>query len=570
MLNVEPIVNAEPVVSLSPLAGTPATAAQLVDVNRLLAAYEDLRPDVTVAAQRVAFGTSGHRGSSLQRSFNEWHVLAIAQAVCEHRAAHEVTGPLFIGADTHALSAPASQSVLQVLAANGVEARVAAPGEYTPTPAVSHAILHYNRGRSDGFADGLVITPSHNPPESGGIKYNPAHGGPAGDAVTNWIGSRSNSLLEAQLRGLRRVSYEAARRAATTRHHDFMSPYIAALADIIDMPLIRETGLHMGVDPMGGAGVHYWARIAEHYRLNLTVISEQVDPTFRFMSLDWDGRIRMDPSSRFAMQPLIAARHRFTIAFACDTDHDRHGIVTPTAGLLPSNHYLSVAVDYLCRHRRQWPQAGAIGKTVVSSSMIDRVAAHLGRPVQEVPVGFKWFVAGLKGGALLFAGEESAGATFSSRDGGVWTTDKDGIVPALLSAEMTARTGRDPGERYEELSAALGEVWTTRIDAPASAMQRGQLACLRSDRLRGIQLAGEPVTEALDRATGNGAAIGGIKLITAGGWCAARPSGTEDIYKVYAESYRGAGHLAQLVADAQRIVNSAIATPLSPNQEPHE
>ena len=554
----------------NPLAGTPATDAQLVDVGRLLGAYEDLRPDPEVTAQRVAFGTSGHRGSSLNCSFNEWHVLAISQAVCEHRAAHGATGPLFIGADTHALSAPASRSVLQVLAANGVEARIAAPGDYTPTPAVSLAILDYNRGRTAGLADGLVITPSHNPPDNGGIKYNPPHGGPAEAAVTAWIESRSNALLQVQLRGLRVIPYAEARAAATTRQFDFLAPYVAALDSVLDLGVIRDSDIHIGVDPMGGAGVHYWAHIAERYRLNLTVINEQVDPTFRFMSLDWDGQIRMDPSSPYAMQTLIAARHRFDIACACDTDHDRHGIVTPRSGLLPSNHYLSVAIDYLVRHRPRWPRDAAIGKTVVSTSMIDRVAASLGRRVYEVPVGFKWFVVGLLGGELAFAGEESAGASFSRMDGSVWTTDKDGIVAALLAAEITARTGRDPGERYAELATALGNTWSTRIDAPADATQRQRLATLGPDQLRSSQLAGEPVDAAFARAPGNDAPIGGIKLTAASGWFAARPSGTEAIYKIYAESFRSAAHLRQILDDAQRIVDSAIAIPKPTDQEAHE
>jgi phosphoglucomutase len=548
-------------VRVSPDAGQPAGAAQRLDVALLLASYEDLRPDPAVAEQRVAFGTSGHRGSSLLRSFNEWHVLCICQAVCEYRNSQGVDGPLFIGTDTHALSAPASRSALQVLAANQVEARIATRDEFTPTPAVSYAIVSYNQGRSGGLADGLVITPSHNPPESGGIKYNATHGGPADTDVTGWIGARANALLVAGLRGLRCMPYAQARRAGTTREHDFTGPYVAALGSVLDFGVMRDSAIHMGVDPMGGAGVHYWARIAEHYQLNLAVINQQVDPTFRFMSLDWDGRIRMDPSSAYAMQPLIAARHRFDIAFACDTDHDRHGIVTPRAGLLPTNHYLSVAVDYLFRHRPHWHQAAAVGKSVVSSAMIDRVAARLGRRVYEVPVGFKWFVPGLQDGTLAFAGEESAGAAFSCMDGGIWTTDKDGITAALLAAEITARTGRDPGEHYEELSAGLGVALSTRIDAPASAAQRQRLASLTPDRLLGTRLAGEPVTAVLDRAPGNDAAIGGIKVIAPGGWFAARPSGTEDIYKIYAESFHSAAHLQQIVEDAQRIVDTALSAP---------
>ena len=437
---------------LSPNAGTPATAAQLVDLPRLLAAYGDLRPDPAVAAQRVVFGTSGHRGCSLDRSFNEWHVLAICQAVCEYRAQQGVDGPLFIGIDTHALSGPASSSALEVLAANGVTTLIAAHGEFTPTPVISHAILGYNRGRSAGLADGIVITPSHNPPDSGGIKYNPPHGGPADTGATAVIEARANALLASGLAGVRRVPYAQACAAATTHEHDYIGPYVADLDKVLDFEVIRHSGIHMGVDPLGGAGVHYWARIAERFRVNLTVISEQVDAAFAFMSLDWDGRIRMDPSSAYAMQPLINAKDRYDIAFACDTDHDRHGIVTSQAGLMPANHYLSVAIDYLFRNRPGWPAAAAVGKTVVSTAMIDRVAARLDRRLFEVPVGFKWFVDGLLDGALAFGGEESAGASFCRFDGGVWTTDKDGMVPALLSAEITARTGRDPAQYYSDLT----------------------------------------------------------------------------------------------------------------------
>ncbi len=544
---------------ISPLAGTPATAAQLVDLPRLLAAYSDLRPDPALATQRVVFGTSGHRGSSLERSFNEWHVLAVCQAVCEYRAQQGVTGPLFIGIDTHALSAPAAVSALEVLAANEVTTMIAARGEYTPTPAISHAILSYNRERSTGLADGIVITPSHNPPESGGIKYNPPNGGPADTAATGVIEARANALLASGLAGVRRIPYAKAREAATTHEHDFIGPYVADLEQVLDFEIIRESGIHMGVDPLGGAGVHYWARIAERYGVNLTVISEQVDARFGFMSLDWDGRIRMDPSSPYAMQRLIAAKDRYDIAFACDTDHDRHGIVTGRSGLLPANHYLSVAIDYLYRNRPRWPAEAAVGKTVVSSAMIDRVTARLGRRLYEVPVGFKWFVDGLLDGSLGFGGEESAGASFCRFDGSAWTTDKDGIVPALLSAEITARTGTDPGQYYGELTRALGAPLTARVDAPANATQRQRLARLTPERLSSKQLAGEDISRVLDHAPGNQAPIGGIKVIAPSGWFAARPSGTEDIYKIYAESFQGEAHLQALLREAQGIVDAALS-----------
>jgi phosphoglucomutase len=545
--------------NISPLAGTPATAAQLVDLPRLLAAYAGLRPDPAVAAQRVVFGTSGHRGSSLERTFNEWHVVAICQAVCEYRAQQDVDGPLFIGIDTHALSVPASSNALEVLAANGVTTLIAAAGEYTPTPAISHAILGYNRGRSAGRADGIVITPSHNPPDNGGIKYNPPHGGPADTAATGVIEARANALLEAGLAGVRRVPYAQARAAATTHEYDFIGPYVADLDQVLDFEVIRHSGIHMGVDPLGGAGVHYWARIAERYRVNLTVISERVDPAFGFMSLDWDGRIRMDPSSAYAMQSLIAAKDRYDIAFACDTDHDRHGIVTRHDGLLPANHYLSVAIDYLFRNRPRWPAAAAVGKTVVSSTMIDRVTSRLGRRLFEVPVGFKWYVNGLLDGSLGFVGEESAGASFCRFDGGVWTTDKDGLVPALLSAEITARTGRDPGQYYSDLTRTLGAPVSSRVEAPANAAQRQRLARLTPDRVTSTQLAGETINSVLDHAPGNLAPIGGIKVIAPSGWFAARPSGTEEIYKIYAESFQSESHLQALLREAQGIVDAALS-----------
>jgi phosphoglucomutase len=543
---------------INPGAGKPAPATSLVNVPRLLAAYAE-RPDPSVHAQRVNFGTSGHRGSPLERSFNEWHVLATTEAISEYRARQGIDGPLFIGIDTHALSVPAFQSALEVLAANGLETLIAPRGEYTPTPAISHAILVYNRGRKTGLADGIVVTPSHNPPDNGGFKYNPPNGGPADTDVTGWIETRANALLEAGLQDVRRVPFEQARRAATTHEHDFLDAYVADLGSTLDFDAIRQSGIRMGVDPLGGAGVHYWGRIAERYRLDLAIVSEQVDPTFRFMPLDWDGRIRMDPSSPWAMQRLIGLKDRYDIAFACDTDHDRHGIVTRHAGLLPANHYLSVAIDYLFRNRPRWNTEAAVGKTVVSSALIDRVTATLGRKLNEVPVGFKWFVNGLLDGTLGFAGEESAGASFSRIDGTVWTTDKDGIVPAFLSAEITARTGRDPGECYAELARELGEPAADRVEAPASAQQKQRLAQLSPQQLRVTQLAGEKIESVLDRAPGNGAPIGGIKVITAGGWFAARPSGTEDIYRIYAESFRGKEHLCEILREAQGIVDAALA-----------
>ena len=544
--------------AISPLAGKPATTSVLTDIPKLLAAYTGLQPDAAEPTQRVAFGTSGHRGSSLERSFNEWHVLAITQAICEYRAQQGIDGPLFIGLDTHALSLPAFQSALEVLAANGVETLISARGEYTPTPAVSHAILVHNRGRQSRLADGIVVTPSHNPPADGGFKYNPPNGGPADTAITGWMETRANALLESRIKQVRRLPFEQAMRAATTREHDFLDSYVADLGNVLDLEAIRSAGIRMGVDPLGGAGVHYWARIAERYGLNLNVVNEQVDPTFSFMTLDWDGRIRMDPSSTWAMQRLLGLKDRYDIAFGCDTDHDRHGIVTPSAGLLPANHYLSVAIDYLFRERQGWSPNAAVGKTVVSSSMIDRVTAKLGRKLYEVPVGFKWFVDGLLDGSLGFVGEESAGATFSRLDGSVWTTDKDGIVPALLSAEITARTGRDPGERYAELARELGEPASDRVDAPATPAQKKRLSQLSPQQLHTTKLAGEKIDSVLDRAPGNGAPIGGIKVIAASGWFAARPSGTENIYKIYGESFRGKQHLRDILQEAQAIVDTAL------------
>jgi phosphoglucomutase len=542
----------------NPLAGKLAPASLLVDLPKLITAYYTERPDVSVAAQRVAFGTSGHRGSSFARNFNEAHVLAMTQAICSYRKQQGFTGPLFLGFDTHALSAPAFGSALEVLAANDVEVMIARGDEYTPTPALSHAILIYNRGRTGALADGIVITPSHNPPDSGGFKYNPPNGGPADTQITGWVEVEANRLLAANLEGVRRVPLAKARAAATTHEHDYLNTYVDDLASIIDVDVIRGANLRMGVDPLGGAGVHYWAAIADRYKLNLSVVNDAVDATFRFMTVDWDGKIRMDPSSPHAMNGLIGLKDRFDIAFACDTDHDRHGIVTRSAGLLPPNHYLAVSIDYLFRNRPGWRADAGIGKTVVSSQMIDHVAARLGRKLFEVPVGFKWFVNGLFDGSLGFVGEESAGASFLRRDGGVWTTDKDGIAPALLSAEITARTGRDPGEAYRELTSTFGEPLFERIDAAATPAQKKLLGQLKPEQVTSKELAGGKIQSILTQAPGNGASIGGLKVVAEGGWFAARPSGTEDVYKIYAESYRGADHLKRIQAEAQDIVSAAL------------
>ncbi len=544
---------------IHPLAGHAAPAAMLVNVPRLITAFYSERPDPASAVERVAFGTSGHRGSSFERSFNESHVLAITQAICEYRKQQGINGPLFLGFDTHALSAPAFVTALEVLAGNGVEVMTAKDDEYTPTPAVSHAILTYNHGRSSGLADGIVITPSHNPPDSGGFKYNPTDGGPADTKVTTWIETRANEFLSGGLAGVTRIDYARARRAPTTHIHDYLTSYVGDLAAVIDLEVIRGSNVRLGVDPLGGAGVHYWARIADQYRLDLSVVNDEVDPTFRFMTLDWDGKIRMDPSSPYAMQRLIAMKDRYDVAFACDTDHDRHGIVTASSGLLPPNHYLSVAVDYLFRHRSGWRSDAAVGKTVVSSAMIDRVAARLGRRLYEVPVGFKWYVAGLLDGSLGFGGEESAGASFNRFDGRPWSTDKDGITAALLSAEITARTGRDPGAAYRALTAELGEPWSSRVDAPATPAQKKRLGKLDRDQIRTTEIAGEKIDAVLTHAPGNSAAIGGVKVTSQSGWFAARPSGTEDIYKIYAESFRDQAHLQRLLADAQSVVDAALA-----------
>ena len=545
--------------NINPLAGKLAPHEMLVNVPRLVTSYYSETPDPQIPAQRVSFGTSGHRGSPFERSFNEWHVLAITQAICHYRKQQGIDGPLFLGIDTHALSEPANVSALEVLAANGVDVMIAQNGEYTPTPAVSHAILTYNRGRTAGLADGIVVTPSHNPPDSGGFKYNPPNGGPADGSVTGWIEKAANGLLEAGLDGLLRVPLAKALASSHTHRHDYLNTYVADLVNVLDMDVIRGAPIRLGVDPLGGAGVHYWGPIADRYHLNLTVLNDEVDPTFRFMSLDWDGRIRMDPSSPYAMQPLLAQKDRFDVAFACDTDHDRHGIVTRAAGLMPPNQYLTVLVDYLFAHRPHWPTRAAVGKTIVSSQMIDRVSEKLGRTLYEVPVGFKWFVSGLLDGSLGFGGEESAGASCLRLDGTAWSTDKDGIVPALLSAEITTRTGRDPAEIYRDLTQRLGEPVERRVQAAATAPQRALLGRLSPSQFPHTELAGEKIMQVLDRAPGNDAAIGGIKVITQSGWFAARPSGTEDIYKIYAESFLGEEHLTRIVEEAQAMVDSTLA-----------
>lgn len=545
--------------TLSPLAGKPAPAQLLVDIPRLVTAYYTGQPDAAIATQRVAFGTSGHRGSSFELSFNEWHVLAISQAICLYRQMKGINGPLFVGIDTHALSTPAGASALEVFAANGVETMIAAGDEYTPTPAISHAIICYNRGRTSGLADGVVITPSHNPPESGGFKYNPPNGGPADTDVTKWIEAKANELLAARLAGVKRISYEQALKAGTTHRHDYLNTYVADLKNVIDMDTLRGANLRLGVDPLGGAGVNYWSAIGEHYGLNLEVVNTSVDPTFRFMCVDWDGRIRMDPSSSYAMQGLIGLKERFDVAFACDPDHDRHGIVTPSGGLLAPNNYLAVSIDYLFQNRPQWRADAAVGKTVVSSGLIDRVTARLGRRLYEVPVGFKWFADGLFEGSLGFGGEESAGASFLRLDGSVWSTDKDGLIPSLLAAEMTARTGRDPSQLYQKMTEDLGLPFSTRVDAKATPQQKALLGKLSPEQVKSTSLAGEAITQILSHAPGNDQPIGGLKVMTANGWFAARPSGTEDIYKIYAESFIGDEHLNRLVEEAQVLVDTAIA-----------
>jgi phosphoglucomutase len=544
---------------ISPDAGKPAQESMLVNVPRLVSAYYTERPDPSVPAQRVAFGTSGHRGCAFEKAFNEWHILVITQAICLYREQQQINGPLYLGMDTHALSVPAHATALEVLAANGVEVMIATGNEYTPTPAVSHAILAYNCKRKTGLADGIVITPSHNPPHDGGFKYNPPHGGPAASTVTDWIQTQANTFLENTLLGIKRLPLEKALHAATTHSHDYLNAYTADLTNVLDMNAIRGANLKLAVDPLGGAGVHYWGRIADRYGLNLTVVNTAVDPTFRFMTVDWDGQIRMDPSSPYAMQKLIGLKNDFDLCFACDTDHDRHGIVTKSAGLLPPNHYLAVALFYLLQHRPLWSKTAAIGKTLVSSRMIDLITAKLDRNLYEVPVGFKWFVEGLLDGTLCFAGEESAGAAIARLNGRVWTTDKDGIVPALLSAEIMAGLGKDPGEIYLELTKEFGAPDYDRVEAKATPAQKEILKQLSPQQVRSTELAGEKIQTILTHAPGNGAAIGGIKVVAESGWFAARPSGTENIYKIYAESFKGSDHLHRILEEAQGIVNAALA-----------
>ena len=545
--------------AVHPNAGKPADPAELINVPRLITAYYTGEPDPSVPAQRVAFGTSGHRGSSFDNAFNEAHILATTQAICLYRKQQGIDGPLFLGIDTHALSEPAMASALEVLAANDVEVMIDAADGYTPTPVISHAILCYNRGRTQGLADGIVITPSHNPPPSGGFKYNPPHGGPAETQVTTWIEQQANAILADGQCQVARVPFERARKAPTTHRHHYLESYVDDLPAVVDLEAIRNSQVHLGVDPLGGASVAYWDAIAARHRLNLEVVNHAIDPTFRFMTLDWDGQIRMDPSSVYAMASLINLKDRFDVAFANDADADRHGIVTRTQGLLPPNHYLAVAIAYLFANRPGWSAKAAVGKTLVSSGMIDRVATRAKRRLVEVPVGFKYFVEGLLDGSLGFGGEESAGASFLRRDGTVWATDKDGIIPNLLAGEITARTGKDPGEHYQEMTAAFGTPHYTRIDAPATPEEKARLGKLSPGAVRAGTLAGEAITAKLTRAPGNDAAIGGLKVVAANGWFAARPSGTENIYKIYAESFKDEKHLEAIIAEAQEIVSAALA-----------
>jgi phosphoglucomutase len=543
--------------ALDPRAGQPAAAEDLVDIAKLVTAYYAIHPDPGDAAQRVSFGTSGHRGSAFTATFNEDHILATTQAICEYRAGHGIGGPLYLGADTHALSEPAQVSALEVLAANGVRVLVDARGGYTPTPAVSRAILAHNV-LAGPRADGIVVTPSHNPPSDGGFKYNPPDGGPAGTDITQQIQDRANDLLADGLKGVRRILYARAVAADTTGKFDFLDAYVSALGQVVDLDAIRAAGVHIGADPLGGASVAYWGEIGNRFGLDLTVVNPEVDETFRFMTLDWDGKIRMDCSSPYAMASLVAKQHEFTVATGNDTDADRHGIVTPDAGLLNPNHYLAVAIDYLYRHRGGWPTGAAVGKTLVSSSMIDRVTAGLDRALLEVPVGFKWFVPGLLDGSVAFGGEESAGASFLQRDGSAWTTDKDGIILALLASEITAATGHTPSQLYRDLTARYGDPVYARIDTAATRAQKAALARLSPSQVSASELAGEKIIAALTTAPGNGAPIGGLKVIAASGWFAARPSGTEDVYKLYAESFRGPEHLAAIQDQARHIIAAAI------------
>ena len=543
--------------SLHPSAGKPAPTNALANIPRLVSAYYTHRPDVSEKAQQVAFGTSGHRGSSLKNSFNEAHILAISQAICEYRASQKIDGPLFMGMDTHALSEPALASALEVFAAAGAAVMIAKDLEYTPTPVISHAILTYNQNRSQGLSDGVVITPSHNPPEDGGFKYNPPHGGPAGEEITSQIAKRANELLKNGVDRIKRIAFQKALAADTTHAYDYITPFVNDLAKVVDMDAIAASGLKLGVDPLGGAAVNYWAPIAEHFKLNLEIVNPVVDPAFGFMTLDKDGKIRMDCSSPYAMQGLIGLKDQFDIAFGNDTDVDRHGIVTRSAGLLNPNHFLAVAIWYLFQNRPDWPSSAAVGKTLVSTSIIDRVAAHLGRTLCEVPVGFKWFVDGLMSGELAFGGEESAGASFLRRDGSVWTTDKDGIIMDLLAGEIMAKTGRDPGELYASLEEQFGTSVYERIDAPATVEQKAAFKQLSPDMITATELAGEPIIATHTRAPGNDAPIGGLKVVTQNGWFAARPSGTEEIYKIYAESFNGQDHLKRIQEEAQAIVSAA-------------
>jgi phosphoglucomutase len=544
--------------TISPLAGKPAPASMLVDLARLERAYYERKPDTDDPTQLVIFGTSGHRGSPFNGSFTETHIAAITQAICDYRRAHDIDGPLYIGKDTHALSEPAQRTALEVLAANGIETILQRDGGVTPTPVISWAILTYNRGRTAHLADGTVITPSHNPPEDGGFKYNPPNGGPADTDVTEWIQNRANALLDAGVAGVKRLPFATAIKLTNTHQHDFVEPYVNDLRNVVDMDAIRAAGLTLGVDPLGGAARSYWEPINDIYKTNITIVNPQIDPTFSFMTVDHDGKIRMDPSSPYAMARLVELKDRFRVAFANDPDSDRHGIVTRSAGLLNANHYLAVSIRYLLTHRPHWPTRATVGKTLVSSSLIDRVVEKLGRRVHEVPVGFKWFVSGLFDGSCCFGGEESAGASFLRHDGSVWTTDKDGPIMDLLAAEITARTGKDPGEHYQELAAEFGTSFYTRIDAPATPAQKARLRKLSPDDVKEQELAGEPIKAKLTTAPGNNAPIGGLKIVTASGWFAARPSGTENIYKIYAESFSGAAHLDALVSEAEELVTSAI------------
>jgi phosphoglucomutase len=546
--------------AIHPLAGKQAPASGLVNVTKLVTAYLTEKPDPAIREQRVSFGTSGHRGSSFKQSFNESHVLAVTQAVVEYRTDQGTTGPLYLGMDTHALSKPAFANALEVLAANGVEVMIDKDSGYTPTPVISHAILSYNHGRTDGLADGIVITPSHNPPEDGGIKYNPPQGGPADTQVTKWIEDRANFLLAVDLQEVKRLSYEQASRAPTTRLHDYVGTYVGDLGNAVDMDAIKSAKLKLGIDPLGGSGVAYWRPIAERYGLNIEIVNPTVDPTFRFMPLDWDGKIRMDCSSPYAMANLIALKDRFDVAFGNDADNDRHGIVTRSAGLMNPNHFLAVSIFYLFSNRPGWKPESGIGKTLVSSSLIDRVAVKLKRKLVEMPVGFKWFVNGLLDGSLGFGGEESAGASFLRRDGTVWSTDKDGIIMDLLAAEMMAKTGKDPSQLYRDLTNELGEPVYERIDAPATPEQKAILLKLSPDQVKATELAGDKIVAMLTTAPGNGAAIGGLKVVTAQGWFAARPSGTEDVYKLYAESFRGKDHLKRIQEEAQALITKALAS----------